>query len=414
MSSPAATLAALRPLRGTPAERLDHLAPVLDAWADPASHVRRALLGALPALTGFHAQTTAFGLSLQCARLAPDVVAEGLSAHPRLLGERRNTAIFGAGNIPGLAPLDILWSVLAGDPVAVKVSSSEPVTGSSFARDVNEREAHAVCAAFSWPRTDEERNRELLAWAGDTLAYGTDATIEALRDAVRRLGGGRRFLGCGHRISVAWVSESPWSIDEIARRLATDACIWDQEGCLSPHVAFVSPEIDPVELGESLARAFRHLAIVLPAGERSVDDRAARRARWNAIEARALRGGISRLWRDEGGAWSIGLEDDDSPLLPSPLGRTLLLRRAPTMSDALLACSIWTGKIQAVGVGDDPRRHEALVPILASLGVTRLCALGRMQEPGPTWFGEEGRFTPNPVNVDPATDGAWRSLFDGQ
>jgi hypothetical protein len=412
-----ATLASLRPLRArSPLHRLDRIAAALDPWQDPSSVVRRVLGEVLPAVTGFHPRMVAWGLERQCALLSTESIASGIVTHPRLLGsEARRTAIVAAGNIPAAAPLDLTWSILAGDPVAIKMSSREPLTGAWFAHDIVETLDEGVCAAFSWPGEEVTSTDRLLTWAEDTLAYGSDEGIGSLSTRVRSLGGGRRFLGRAHRLSIAWIPLAGWSIDEIARRLAVDVAIWDQEGCLSPHVAFVANAIDLVELGGALAGALGVLERQLPRGDRSLGERAAVRERLSAIEARGARDGVSCVWSDPGGAWSVGLETSDAPLLPSPLGRTILLRRAPNLREALLVCAPWRGRIQSIGIGDDPGRFAEVVDIVASLGVTRLCALGRMQEPAATWFGEEGRFAATgPVDLDRRTDGAWRSLFEGE
>jgi hypothetical protein len=153
----------------------------------------------------------------------------------------------------------------------------------------------------------------------------------------------------------------------------------------------------------------------LPRGDRSLAERAAVRERLDGIEALGLRDGLSRVWASREGAWAVGLEAASAPLLPSPLGRTILLRRAADIREALLICAPWAGRIQSIGLGADPAAFDDLVPIVASLGVTRLCALGRMQEPTATWFGEEGRFAASgPVDFDRRTDGGWRSLFEGE
>ncbi len=71
-------------------------------------------------------------------------------------------------------------------------------------------------------------------------ATGSDETLAAIR---AQLPVKTRFLGYGHRVSFGFVAGEVLygsNAKKIAVRAADDVVAWNQLGCLSPHVIYVS------------------------------------------------------------------------------------------------------------------------------------------------------------------------------
>jgi hypothetical protein len=195
-------------------------------------------------------------------------------------------------------------------------------------------------------------------------------------------------------------------VHESAARLAVDTALWDQEGCLSPHVVFVESEAE--ELCARIAAHLDALEVRVPRGQSPIERAAAVRARTLAAEAASLADDKTRLWQSE--RWAVIL-DGSEPLQPSPLGRTLIVRPVADEAEMWSQLEPWHGHLQCLGVAGEPERFPHLTIPLRALGGTRLCAIGRMQEPGPLWFGEErdvaGQWH---LVLEEEIDGVWSQL----
>jgi hypothetical protein len=222
-----------------------------------------------------------------------------------------------------------------------------------------------------------EIKRELPApWlerADAVIAFGNDNSIAKIRSRLRP---GQIFLPHGHKLSFGVIFEDP-NLASTAGA-ARDASIFDQQGCLSPHVFFVAHE--PLAYAAKLAAEMERVHAREPRGALSLSEA-------NAI--RNLRSELSfRLANDEAvavlestnsTAWSVAF--DAAPGFPrSPLNRFIFVKPFPedfaeTLADVrpYLSCvGIWPPTI-------------GNVRIVAGLGVSRICPVGRMQLPPATW-----------------------------
>jgi hypothetical protein len=356
------------------------------------------------------------GLEIAARRVAPDRLETMLrTGHPRL-GSAEATAVVQAGNIPALALLEVVVTLLSGSTVAVKLSSAEPLTGLLLVQQLRRHFAPSAppASAFAWTGGDAAREGALLEWARRLFAYGNDSTIADLRARHHAANAAGRFQGFGHRVSAAYLPRGGFPLGEACQRVAFDVAMWDQEGCLSPHVLFVDDRLDRAGVCESLAAALGRLDGVLPIGERAFDRRVGLRRLHSDLAARMIRDEGTRVWR--GGddlRWTVALVPR-GPLRPSPLGRTIVVRPCASDSEMIESLATWYGRLQCLGVAAPPEAYEHLARPLAMLGASRLCSAGRMQEPGPIWFGEEagidGRRT---FAIECETDGAWARFFTG-
>jgi acyl-CoA reductase-like NAD-dependent aldehyde dehydrogenase len=318
----------------------------------------------------------------QDARLSPAVVSAGVDATAQALDADAMAALVErelgserpvrpwlvahvlASNVPALAVPAIALGCLAGAAVLVKSGRADRVSGPAFRRalEAEDGDLAATVVTAYWAGGDVQAERALLAHADVVVVTGRDATVDAM---ARRLD--TRVITHGERTSVAVIGrDAVTEADAIARALAEDVALHDQRGCLSPVAVYV--EHDDGAFAERLAAALDAVAIALPPGPLEPDERAAHRA---AI-AEAEWTGATVLGSPRGTV----LVDASSRPRPSPGRRTLWVQPLSSLADVLPA-----GRIECVGVAG-----AVVDPVmLGRLGVSRVCAPGRMQRPPLAW-----------------------------
>jgi hypothetical protein len=134
------------------------------------------------------------------------------------------------------------------------------------------------------------------------------------------------------------------------------------------------------ELVDRLAEALAEADVRWPRGELGEAEAIAIRRLRDEYEWREL-GGEDASVR-VGNGWTI-LEDPTPGFRPSPLHRTIFVRPLETIGDLRLALGEWLPRVECVGMG--PRPGAETGRSLAALGIPRVAALGRMQDPGLDW-----------------------------
>ena len=226
------------------------------------------------------------------------------------------------------------------------------------------------------------RDRDTMRSADVIIAFGSDATMTALRAQVR---GDQRFIAHGHAVSLLWLDQPGRLTMTEARACATDVLTYDQLGCLSPQAIYLPPGADLEQLGGRLAQAletqWRHIE---PKPARPLGVRA------RVAEARDVARALGhRLWLPLSGhlGWTL-IHDPDPAFAASPLHGVIPLRLSP-LSELERNLALVCGRISTVGVAgaasSSPWRETFL-----KLGVSRFCRAGRMQFPPLPWH-HDGR-----------------------
>mgnify|MGYP003337216464 CR=1 FL=1 len=403
------------------------IAYVAEQWLEPENGFRRAALSAGAAEHGHGPTTLARGLDWFFRQLTLENL-EGLVAQD--LGDTRRLDDFSAsvsevrsgrsaiargpallahvasGNIPVPVLQSMVNGLLLRSAQFIKCASNKSLVPRLFAHSLASAEPRlgACMELASWPGGSHGLEDALFGEADCVTATGSD---ETLRDIRARLPMRTRFVGHGHRVSVAYVSNdvlSTYSLRRVVRDLATDVIAWNQQGCLSPHVVYVqedgvaSPEAMAVALAEELARREQ----AEPRGDLPPEDAAAIVARRDIYRLRAslsgeagerlrfetafrdIPGGVC-LWESEGGThWTVVL-DRDPRFEHSCLNRFLYVKPVRHLAEVLRVLEAIRGNVSTVGVAAVDHRAAEIARELAHWGVPRICPLGKMQEPPLAW-----------------------------
>ena len=294
-----------------------------------------------------------------------------------------------AGNTPLLAWSPLCACLLAGvENVRVKLSRDETVWTRLFVDSLREAnpEVAGQIELYDFPGEDK-RTYALLQDADAVIAYGSDATIEALR---ARTPEGATFFGYGHAVSVGFYpgTSGGYPPAELAGRLfAHDVLMYSQQGCLSPHMIYARrmrrrtiPTVDAsVPLASRLVATLPAVADVLRVP--AVTDPAIA-ARVRTAREMALFDGLD-VSGDHGLRWTVITSSEPFPY-PEPVGHGVIYVSPVESSRQLrkLLRPVW-GIVSCTGVAG--KLSPGWDDVLQDAGVSRICEPGEMQAPPLDW-----------------------------
>lgn len=391
-----------------------HIVKVLgnlaEAWLDAEYPFRRLALERGPAATGFSQATLARGLDAFFQSLTQDHLhalliqdlghAHRLDALTAGVAEQKVSPAamargpellvhIAAGNLPNPALASIVLGLLVRSAQFVKCARGTSLLPRLFAHSLYEAEPKlAACLEIAeWPGGDRVLEEALFTAADCLTATGSDATLEDIR---QRLPPKTRFLGYGHRLSFGYVAHevlSSFGAKKIAARAADDIVAWNQLGCLSPHAIYVEHggAVPAEGFAELLAAELARREEDEPRGELSVAEAAVIAGRRDFFSVRAAAATETRVWQSEGStAWTVVFEAD-ARLHLSCLNRFIHVKAVADLEMALQGADHYRGQISTVGLAANEDTAPTLAAQLARWGVTRVCPLGRMQQPPLTW-----------------------------
>ncbi|MCP3983384.1 MAG: hypothetical protein GY723_03290 [bacterium] len=366
--------------------RLEPLTVLLDELAQTDSALRQRLADRLPDATGFHPSTVRAGLDLALS----EWTGEALRALFRTeLGDGTSTPAVGfsstavllGGALPMPSVLSLIAPLAVGSTVFARIGRHDPVTAVCIGEALERIDPElAACLALTAISHDQREAWEALLRAECVVATGSD---ETLSEIAGRIGPGTRFVGYGHRLSVAVIGAGS-DPARVADALAIDVALWDQLGCLSPTAVWVmAPDgTVPAALETELVRAFTEITKRVPPGKTPPEAAAKLAQERDGAEFRGASDGRVRLHTGDG--WTLVIENSSRPR-PAPLHRFLRVHPVPdlrSLRDSLAPLAPW---LAAIGLAAQPEEQALLVEGLRTLAPSRIAPLGRMQAPPLGW-----------------------------
>jgi hypothetical protein len=295
-----------------------------------------------------------------------------------------------AGNVPNPALMSIVLGLLTRSAQFAKCASGSAFLPRLFAHSIYAADAKlgACLEIAGWRGGNTDLETALFAEADCVTATGSDETLVAIRT---RLPVKTRFLGYGHRVSFGFVADAVLhgsSARQIISNATDDVVAWNQLGCLSPHVVYVQTggEVSPEKFAELLADELERREQIEPRGELPAEHAAAIASRRGIYEIRAAHSPeTTQHWCSRNStAWTVVYEADARFQL-SCLNRFIYVKPVRDLAEALQYAETVRGQVSTVGLGVPEHKLEELATQLARWGVTRVCPLGRMQNPPLTW-----------------------------
>lgn len=395
----------------TTASLIRLIAGVCENWLDAEYPFRKFALLHGPKATGFSAPTLAAGLDQFFRQITPESLNALLVqelGHARRLDEPASTegelklqraaivtgpellAHVTGGCLPNPVFTSIILGLLVRSAQFLKCASGTSFLPRLFAHSLYETDAKlgACLEIAEWKGGGHAHLEKVLFHEADCVtATGSDETLSEIKKQVPFK---TRFLGYGHQVSFGYITQeilSSFSFKKVVTRAATDVVAWNQLGCLSPHVIYVetggsvSPEGFAEMLGEELAKREQSE----PRGELAAQSAATIASRRAFYEVRAAHSPETRYWCSENStAWTVVFEADPRFQL-SCLNRFIYVKSVTGLTDALQNAENVRGKVSTVGLAATEDRAQEIVKELARWGATRVCPLGKMQEPPLLW-----------------------------
>jgi len=398
---------------------LDLIDAAVGRWMDPDYPLRGTAEQVLPDITGLSPAMVRLGLTRMLEGYRKETLSRILDEELgdrrrldefrpdtggarliRVIGPRITTTIL-AGNIPGLGAAELIATILSKSSCLVKNSGDEPLFTSLFARtlvEIEPRLAHCL-AVLWWPggRAESEALEELAFGRSELVtAIGGDEAVTAVRlAAARHQPASARFIGYGHRFSLGLIGrESMVDLESIARKAAMDVVMYDQQGCLSPHLYYVEtggPNF-PRDFAKALNEELARLEKELPRGPVNVPTSARIHQIRSVAEIKQADGEEVIVFGSETGTlWTVIYEADPALVL-SPLYRTVRVKPIKDLLDSVPLLEFWRLYLQAAGIAVPDFRRLPLAEALGRVGVNRICPIGRMQQPPAGWSQDGRRF----------------------
>jgi hypothetical protein len=384
------------------------LAELAESWLDDAFPFRKRVLEDGPAATGFSRATVAAGLDAFFKELTADnlhaLLVQDLGHPQRLDGPcatsaeqrfQRGALVSGpeflvhvtAGRIPNPAFMSIVLGILTRSAQFVKCPADAAFLPRLFAHSIYDADPKlgACLEIAAWRGGTAHLESALFQHADCVTATGSDEALAAIR---RHVPAKARFLGYGHRVSFAFVAQESLSrAGGVAGRAAQDVAAWDQLGCLSPHVIYVETggAIGPEQFATLLAGELEKREQSHPRGQLPHETAAVIASKRAFYEVRAAHSPDTQHWRSsDSTAWTVIYEADPRFQL-SCLNRFVYVKGAASLTEALQSADSVRGSVSTVGLEASEDKAAGLVKELGQWGVTRVCPLGRMQQPPLTW-----------------------------
>ncbi len=368
-------------------------------WQDPKFGPRKRMLEVLPAETGFSREMVELGLDELPRMFDPDVLEAKLESEMRgipRLGEWKYQAadrtslawqplgtIFHvlAGNVFLVGAGSLLGGLVTGNVSIFKMSSGERVFLPALIRSLQDIDRDGVVsgslALVDVPSSNSDVLGEFKRHVDGIVVWGGEEAVKGFRND---LPARTRLIIYGPKLSIAVVTRNglaEYGVAEVARRLAGEIAIWDQNACTAPQVCFVQDRVNAEKLAAALPPELEKVTSSMPPGPPDMQ---------TAVEIRKLRTvfevaharGEGRLFESPRGLdWTVVL-DHDREIQPSPLHRTLRLVPFDTIDDFLPQMRGLRGYLQTVGLISGSEKRQALSRSFIEAGAVRVTDIGAM------------------------------------
>jgi hypothetical protein len=212
--------------------------------------------------------------------------------------------------------------------------------------------------------------------------------LEAVRSIRSRLPATTPLVAYHHRISVGAVAREVLDAEATARQVARDvahaASLFDQRGCVSPHVVWVETggRVVPARWAALLAEELDAAGRVLPAAPPDPSLASRIQQLRATAELRRASGEGDLTWM--GGGWTVLFETGNRPLEGCG-GRTVRVRPLETLADLAGVLEGYGPLLQTLALAGPPKVRSELAERLARTGLTRVTGFREQPWPPPWW-----------------------------
>jgi hypothetical protein len=299
------------------------------------------------------------------------------------IGPTLSAHIF-SGNVPGVAVTSLVRALLVKSPSFGKTAAEEPILPVLFARALQQVDpalAEAVAIAY-WPGGTVEVEETLFREAEAIVVYGGEQTVESVR---RFVGTAHKLIVHGPRFSLGLVGAKAGQ--STARDVARAVALFDQQGCVSPHVVYVISDDGRAALtfARRVADELEAVSAELPRGQLSTEEVLQVREVRAQAEFGAIAGKGIELFAARDLSHTV-IFDADPTFQPSCLNRVLYVKPIAQANDVIGLVAPFRQFLQSVAIaGLDENETADLALQLGRIGASRITSFAALPWPSPAW-----------------------------
>jgi hypothetical protein len=179
---------------------------------------------------------------------------------------------------------------------------------------------------------------------------------------------------------------SPGEAGRVAADAAYAVALFEQRGCVSPHVVWVETggEVSPRRWSEILGEALAEVEALLPAAPLQAALAAEIQQLRAAAELRAAAGSGDLVRAGTAGGWTVLFEPADRPIETSG-GRTVRVRPIDGLGGLSDLLRPYGPLLQSIAVAGPASSRKSVASALARSGITRVTGFRDQPWPPPWW-----------------------------
>ena len=303
-----------------------------------------------------------------------------------------------SGSVPGVGVNALIRSLLVKSPTLLKPGFGDTLLPKLFVEALAEVDSDLTdsVAIVEWRGGSEILERIALSAAEVAVVYGSDETVAALRALAPPT---TRVLGYHHRVAACVIGRDleTAEIESVSDQVARAIAMFEQRGCVCPHVVYVEDPADggtglgvsAEKFAESLARSLRALEEVLPAIPLEVEEGGSLQQLRGAAEMHAASGEGSLHHGGAQSSWTV-IGEGATQLGPPTAHRGVRVRRMADIGELGRAIGPLSSHLQTIGHAGLGDRLESVALMLGRLGASRIVPIQDMSFPPPWWL-QDGR-----------------------
>lgn len=299
-----------------------------------------------------------------------------------------------AGNIPNPTLMSMALGLLTRSAQFIKCATGTSLIPRLFAHSLREIEPKlASCIEIAEWKGGTIALEEPLFEAADCItATGSDETLEEIKNRVPI---SKRFIAYGNRVSFAYIARemlTKYQVKNLLKLLVDDIAVWNQLGCLSPHLVYIEKggATSAENFAEMLAQELANREATEPRGDITLAESCAIASRRSFYEVRASFSSSTKIWCSEDStSWTVVYEEDPRFQL-SCLNRFVYVKSVYDIDEVLKNTVNVQRILSTVGLAAPTTKARDIVMKLARWGVSRVCPIGSMQKPPFAWH-HDGR-----------------------
>jgi hypothetical protein len=298
-----------------------------------------------------------------------------------------------AGNILGIAAIEMVIDKLVDAATWVKVSTEEPVFGALYAKSIEDIDPQLAYTIAVLPYESRDAKVQDFLFSKSDIVRATGG--EQARKNLTELAEKHKIPIAGHWHKFSFITIARDYLDDrasdIAELASLDVTAWDQQGCFSPQEIFVETggDVSPQEFAELLAEEMETTSIALPKGVNSgkmmvLDG-------YHQYFKKEMMGEPVKLFTSSTHQWLVIYDGSKPTFEPSPLFRVIKVKPVNDIMEIVSLIKPLGRFLQTVGVAIPNDRLIPFADAIGEIGATNIRTISNMTLQK-SWEPWDGRF----------------------